>query len=201
MLPEKLPLRQRKAEQTRHRIINAALQLFYKSGYEQVTMDAIAEEAEIGRATLFNYFPSKAALLIPISQQIIFAELYPPLETYLSQRPSTLDALRYYFTLLAERINELPDVARAILSVLELTKADSAKQVPEFLDALRLILVYGQGRQEVRKDLPLDVLVQYLAMLYGLCIVQIVAQDDMAAYNDAMQLLLRFIATGLTIPS
>ena len=58
-----LSLRDRKTEQTRARIADAALDLFAKQGYAETTVDEIARAADISRRTLFLYFPNKAAML------------------------------------------------------------------------------------------------------------------------------------------
>lgn len=57
-------LRETKAEKTRKRILGEALQLFKRNGYEQTTIEAIAEAAEIGPRTLYRYFLSKDQILL-----------------------------------------------------------------------------------------------------------------------------------------
>ncbi|GAA4181908.1 helix-turn-helix domain-containing protein [Gryllotalpicola koreensis] len=57
-------LRERKAERTRGAIREAALRLFEKQGFEQTTMEQIAEVAEVGVATLYRYFPTKDQVLL-----------------------------------------------------------------------------------------------------------------------------------------
>lgn len=41
----------------------AAIELFIERGYEQTTMEAIAERAGTSRASVFNYFPRKPSIL------------------------------------------------------------------------------------------------------------------------------------------
>lgn len=55
--------RERKRRETRERIVNAAMRLFLKLGYDATTMDAIAEAADISRRSLFDYFPAKEDIL------------------------------------------------------------------------------------------------------------------------------------------
>src|SRR5688572_29849707 len=55
-------LRDRKKEQTRRRIAEAAHRLFGERGFEKVTVAAVARAAEVAEATLFNYFPTKEDL-------------------------------------------------------------------------------------------------------------------------------------------
>lgn len=57
-------LRERKAARTRHQIVEAALDLFLTRGFDQTTMEDIAERAEIGSSTLYRYFPSKDLVIL-----------------------------------------------------------------------------------------------------------------------------------------
>jgi AcrR family transcriptional regulator len=52
-------LRERKREETRKRLTEAALALFMKRGFEATTIDDIAEAANVSRRTFFHYFESK----------------------------------------------------------------------------------------------------------------------------------------------
>ncbi|GAB7031823.1 TetR family transcriptional regulator [Streptomyces sp. NPDC021749] len=57
-------LRERKKERTRQRIAAVAWQLFAERGFEAVTVNEIAEAAEVAKATLFAYFPTKESLAL-----------------------------------------------------------------------------------------------------------------------------------------
>lgn len=54
--------RQREKEQRRKEILDAAERHFFSRNYEGVSMDDIAREAELNKATLYLYFESKEAL-------------------------------------------------------------------------------------------------------------------------------------------
>lgn len=51
--------RSRKRLATRDDISEAATRLFYERGFDNVTVDEIAEAADVGRMTVFNHFPRK----------------------------------------------------------------------------------------------------------------------------------------------
>lgn len=57
-------LREIKAERTRAALATSAIELFLAQGYEETTMEQIAERAEVGASTLYRYFPTKDLLLL-----------------------------------------------------------------------------------------------------------------------------------------
>jgi AcrR family transcriptional regulator len=58
-----LPRRERKRQEVRDRLYAAAISLFTENGFETTSMDAIAERADVARATVFNYYGQKVAFL------------------------------------------------------------------------------------------------------------------------------------------
>jgi AcrR family transcriptional regulator len=66
-------LRERKRDRTRRALIDAAIDLFERNGYDGTTVADIAEAAEIGTRTFFSYFASKEELLFPESDARVAA--------------------------------------------------------------------------------------------------------------------------------
>ena len=64
-------LRERKKQKTREAIQRAALRLFSKQGYDETTVEDIAEAAEISPSTFFNYFPTK--------EDVVLYDMYDPM--------------------------------------------------------------------------------------------------------------------------
>ena len=57
-------LRQRKKQQTRQRIADAAQALFARQGFDQVTVADVAQLADVSEQTVYNYFATKEALVL-----------------------------------------------------------------------------------------------------------------------------------------
>ncbi|MGN7479517.1 TetR/AcrR family transcriptional regulator [Solibacillus silvestris] len=55
----------------RQQMLAAARHLFTEYGFERTTMQKIADEASVGVATLFRYFPRKELLIIEIIKNVI----------------------------------------------------------------------------------------------------------------------------------
>lgn len=58
-------LRERKKSRTYQAIIEAAVDLFERQGYEETTIEEIAEAADISPRTFFRYFDSKVDVVMP----------------------------------------------------------------------------------------------------------------------------------------
>ncbi|HWI71545.1 MAG TPA: TetR family transcriptional regulator [Baekduia sp.] len=85
-------LRERKKEQTRRAIEDAAFRLFEERGYQATTVADIAEAADIAPRTFFSYFPSKEAVVFGD-----FEETFATLDARLRERPgdeNTFESLR-----------------------------------------------------------------------------------------------------------
>ncbi len=52
-----------KGEQTRRHIYATALTLFRERGFDNVTMQAVAEQAKVAKSAAYYYFPSKEAII------------------------------------------------------------------------------------------------------------------------------------------
>ena len=65
-----LPRRERKKVEARAHILRVALDLFSRHGLDAVTVDHIADMADIGKGTIYNYFPAKEDIIVAYMAEI-----------------------------------------------------------------------------------------------------------------------------------
>lgn len=82
-------LRERKKSQTRALLVTTALELFNERGFDAVTIDEIAERAQVSPRTFFRYFGSKEAVLFADQDEIL--EL---MRAAITERPADEPPLR-----------------------------------------------------------------------------------------------------------
>ena len=61
--------RTRKRLATRQTISDVATRLFFERGFDAVTVDEIAEAADVGRMTVFNHFPRKEDMFFDLDEE------------------------------------------------------------------------------------------------------------------------------------
>jgi AcrR family transcriptional regulator len=74
--PYKSLVRQRQAGDTRRRIIEAARRLLQRDGYAGMTIEAIAQRAEVSAQSVYAIFKSKTGILIALLDQSTFGPDY-----------------------------------------------------------------------------------------------------------------------------
>jgi AcrR family transcriptional regulator len=166
--PDQPGLRERKKARLRQQIIETAIRLFRKQGYENTRVDDIVNILEISQPTFFRYFPSKDAVLRDVGQRG-FECIAERLKSELTAKASTSERLRrLYHTLACEAESDRPLWQAVVLS-----GAMDAVRSPEVRGAecivaglLREILAQGQKRAEITSAFPVVHLAEFMEALY-----------------------------------
>src|SRR5437016_5012938 len=82
-----------KSDETRTRILTAAIDLFRRSGFEETTMREIATEAGVATGAAYYYFDSKDAIVLAFYDQAQ-SEMEPLLEEALASAKDLKQRLR-----------------------------------------------------------------------------------------------------------
>ena len=95
-----LSRRDRERLERRRAMLDAALSVFAERGYDGATLDEVAERAEFGKGTLYNYFPGgKAELFFELFEERVFGSLLAVIEGAFPESPefTTPEATREVF--------------------------------------------------------------------------------------------------------
>ncbi|MEE9964436.1 MAG: TetR/AcrR family transcriptional regulator [Propionicimonas sp.] len=111
-------------------IAHAALDLFIREGFENTTMDAVAAAAGVSRRTLFQYFPSKSAIVWHGAQQA-----YEALLTTLNEVRSDSDWHPQVADAMVASLQFPDDDLQALRLRLQLINAEPSLQTHLFTDA------------------------------------------------------------------
>ncbi len=155
----KINRRARNRQRMRRRILDAARGLIAGRGPTAAGMEQVAEAADVARGTLYNHFPSKAALLAGLLEQRL-REAAPELDDILAANLSARDRLG---STLATALAALARAAREM----DIDPAFGlAAPWPGLLEpALLRVIEAGQKQGELRADRPAPFLARSLAAL------------------------------------
>lgn len=189
----KTGVRAQQADQTRARILKAAIKVFTRDGYSGGRIEQISSEAESNDRMIYYYFGSKEKLFVRVLEHTY--EQFNHAESLLKLDPATpVQTLRDLVAFVWSYYVEHPEFV-AILSIENLHKGKHAKQSSELrrlsgeaVGVLRPIIEAGQQQGLFRQDL--DIKHVYL-MIASLCYF----------YNSNQHTLTSFLGHDLAQPS
>ncbi len=155
--------RERKKQEARRRIYQAAVHLFIEKGFEATTVDEIAGRADVAKGTVFNYFPHKTSFLAALADDWtdrVTAALGPVGHW----RGTTRGKLERLFLHLADVGAENPSVSYlALLESLRHVSSPPGQRslaeeegVQRFHELTRGILRDGQAQGELRREVNVE---------------------------------------------
>ncbi len=151
---------ERKKEETQNKIITAAVELFRRVGLEATTMEQIAVVVDIAKGTLYNYFPSKEAIINAYIQRT-FRERNDDRMAQFTSLPDTRARLTRIFELLVAGVQAQKELFEAFMvarmkSVISFRPPEGEPTGLSLL--IHEIIRLGQQGGELRADLPDDLL-------------------------------------------
>ncbi len=181
---KRAPDERRRSERSRQAILRATRTLLRRRSLRDLTMEAIAERAGVGKATIYRWWPSKAAVAMDairaeIDPQIPFPDTGSAREDLRRQIAAVIEVLatetgRTYLALIAESQHD---------SALARTLAE--RYIAGRRAAATAVLERGIARGELRPDLDPDIAIDaiYGAVYYRLLVSHASTGPD---YADAL---------------
>jgi AcrR family transcriptional regulator len=140
-------------EATRQRIMRVAASEFARLGFDQANINVIAEQAGIGKGTIYLYFENKRDLFLEMLRFIAQAQL-TVIRAALAPEGSIrerLERLFRAFTHLAEEESDSFNVyMSALYGVNRAFQAEATKLLRDYVAVIALLLEQSQAQGEVR---------------------------------------------------
>ncbi|SFH15229.1 transcriptional regulator, TetR family [Desulfotomaculum arcticum] len=157
--------RDRKKEQARTKIIDLAIDLFEKQGFEQTSMEQIAREADVAKRTLYNYFSGKGAILLAYMQRI--NQNYDPLwQKVIDKNPNTKTRLMAMLEIGMDWASQNKDIfimyaASRLQDMASMHQMESDKR-SGLQGVFERVIRRGQEDGELRTDMPAEAIAALL---------------------------------------
>lgn len=154
--------RERKKEETRTRLLNTALRLISERDFDTLTVEAIADAADVGKGTIYNYFKTKEDIVVAlfvnlerrvqnkvaklsVNRQSLEQVLTAFVEHQFRLKRPYLQFVRIFFTQMFARPEQMYPYAVELQSIID----------PPLIRLFESL----QKRRLLRKDVPMDLLV------------------------------------------
>lgn len=190
-------------EATRRRIIREAASEFARLGFDQANINTIAEQAGIGKGTIYLYFENKRELFLAMLRYIAQAHM-ASIRSALAQEGTLQQRLERLFRAFAQLAQEESDSFNVYMSALygvnRAFKDEATKLLRDYLAVITLMLEEGQARGELRYNdvevCALMVLSLTEAYVLSARVVGLSAQEIARQASTVAQLILQGIGTG-----
>jgi AcrR family transcriptional regulator len=169
-------------ELAKKRIIDAAYVIFYNKGYHNSTMDDIAGEVGVSKASLYSYFKSKEELLQATTDEYLMTSFNQFFYSNESLEP------------LEELYNDLIKSIRFIHLNFEITALSSNNENIRIinkdnylkkLDTLKFFVENQQSRGNIRQDISAGTIAQILNAIYTDISMQLIIGIDSTRVHES----------------
>jgi AcrR family transcriptional regulator len=144
---------QQTREATRSRIIREAASEFARLGFEQTNINTIAEQAGIGKGTIYLYFENKRELFLAMLRQIAHAQL-ASIRAALASDGTLHERLKRLFLAFVQLANEDADSFNVHMSALygvnRAFKTEATKLLRDYIAVIALTLEESRIRGEIK---------------------------------------------------
>jgi len=142
-------------EATRRRIMREAASEFARLGFDQANINTIAEQAGIGKGTIYLYFENKRALFLAMLRSIAQSQL-PSIRAAIATDGALRQRLERLFCAFAHLAEEESDNFNVFMSALygvnRAFKEEATKLMRDYLAVIALMIDEGRARDEIRCD-------------------------------------------------
>lgn len=158
---DKLTRREKEKLARKEAIIEAAEKLFYENGFDRVSMDQVAKEAEFTKRTLYQYFPGKEELYFAVALRG-FRRLFTYCGEAMARGKNGNEKLRLSGTAYYRFFKDNPETFRVINSIGAVKKRSGGEYDQwrnfdkQMFRSFTDIIEEGKADGSIRKDLDAE---------------------------------------------
>lgn len=205
--PARLTLHQRRSQETRGFILDAAYRVVGRKGYGEATIEEIADEAQVSTGALYYHFPGKQELFKALLEEHIHRTLHS--FTDLPQPTSLREAVDGLVSFWLEHIRS-DDFSRPLMLEFwaqstrqEWAHEEVSASLQTFRDVIGETLRAGQAAGTVRRDLDVaSTAFVIVSALQGVALQHAIDADRVdveAARRPLADFIERFITAGPSV--
>lgn len=192
----------RKKEETRQKILAAAMQMFREQGFDAVSMETIAETVDIAKGTLYNYFPVKEAILDEYIRRN-FKDRTQAWVAKIRELPATAARMETVFTDLltgiqSQRVIFEKYTAYRMKQWMSFHQEDHEKSGFQLISAE--IIHLGQASGELRSDLPAQMLEDLCEYVFMLTVKEFYLASETFSTPQAIERSINIFLNGTKTP-
>lgn len=200
-LPEQAGRRERKRQQQLDHLADTAWALFTAEGFAAVTMERIAEVADVSKVTLYRHFPVKEALLRHIFHREL-REGWPPIQAELEGAAPGMARLGRFLQLQAAWCETRKDF---LLPYVGFRMADTRlpREGRERSGMDRIfteLIAQGQAAGKLRSDVPAAELAMHLQFVHLATLLRWLTTPGLSI-ADELQRMLDLVCNGMAVQS
>jgi len=185
----------------RQQIIQAAIEVFSKNGFQNSSISAIAKRANVAEGTIYQYFKNKEDLFFSIPAEKT-KEFCKDLELHLEGITGTLNKIRKFVWYYLYFFQSNPEYARMLMLEMRVSKSfvksKTSDSLKGFTNKALEIIKEGQEEGIIRKDVNIYLIRQLLLGILEHMVTRWLLKggkyDLMQSYNEAGELVFHGIS-------
>jgi AcrR family transcriptional regulator len=154
--------REKRKQEIRSRIEDAAYALFQRQGVDETSIEEICSEADVARRTFYGYFPNKHALLGGLGISRLYSQTEPMLSMLMENHHTTRDRLAAMIDYIESNFSGYRDIDRQLILMAPSVFASEPDQQREIgnsaLASFSALVAAGQKSGDARTEFSADIL-------------------------------------------
>ena len=156
--------RERRKQEFREKIMEAAISLFEQKGCEDTTLEDICEMADISRPTFYSYYTSKHELILALGEKLWLSVAKDLTADSLANYESTRKYIESFVKLIGKEITKYSRLERELIRQSMISDPNDSPSsisiMKELIDLFAKVYAEGRKRGDIGNLYPVDFLAE-----------------------------------------